>query len=177
AALVQNQLAQALDAALGEARKAARPGDIDVRTGNFSLYPRFAAKGGITGWQGSTELVVEGRDIEGISRLAGRIPGMTIARVAFSLSREARAKVENEVTAKAIEQFRAKAEFVSRQFGFGGYSIREVALGTNDEAPEMMPRMRAMALASASDSALPVEAGKASVTARVNGSVQMSPGR
>ncbi len=37
---VQAQLKQALDAALGEAKKAARPGQVDVQTGNFSLYPR-----------------------------------------------------------------------------------------------------------------------------------------
>ena len=40
AATVQSQLKQALDAALAEARKAARPGQVEVQTGNFSLYPR-----------------------------------------------------------------------------------------------------------------------------------------
>ena len=39
---VQAQLKQALDAALAEAKKAARPGQVDVQTGNFSLYPRYA---------------------------------------------------------------------------------------------------------------------------------------
>ncbi|HWK82198.1 MAG TPA: SIMPL domain-containing protein, partial [Caldimonas sp.] len=77
--LVQAQLKQALDAALAEARKAARPGQIDVQTGNFSLYPRYAAKGGISGWQGSAELVVEGRDMAGIGQLSGHIATMTIA--------------------------------------------------------------------------------------------------
>ena len=40
---VQAQLKQALDAAAAEAKKAARPGQLDVQTGNFSLYPRYAA--------------------------------------------------------------------------------------------------------------------------------------
>jgi len=40
--VVQSQLKQALDAALAEAKKAARPGQVDVQTGNFSLYPRYA---------------------------------------------------------------------------------------------------------------------------------------
>ena len=39
---VQSQLKQALDAALAEARRSARPGDVDVQTGNFALYPRYA---------------------------------------------------------------------------------------------------------------------------------------
>ena len=55
---VQAQLKQALDAALAEARKAARPGQVDVQTGNFSLYPRYSngsssARPAITGWQGA----------------------------------------------------------------------------------------------------------------------------
>ena len=40
AATVQSQLKQALDAALAEARKGARPGQLEVQTGAFSLYPR-----------------------------------------------------------------------------------------------------------------------------------------
>ena len=43
---VQAQLKQALDAALAEAKKAARPGQVDVQTGNFSLFPRYAPEQG-----------------------------------------------------------------------------------------------------------------------------------
>lgn len=58
AAAVQSQLKQALDAALAEARKVVRPGQLDLQTGNFALYPRYSNKGGVSGWQGSAELVV-----------------------------------------------------------------------------------------------------------------------
>jgi predicted secreted protein len=175
AAVVQSQLKQAVDAALAEMRKVARPGQIDVRTGNFALHPRYAPKGGITGWQGSAEVVVEGRDVAGISQLTGRVPTMTIARVDFSLSREARDKVDAEVTAQAIERFRSKAEAVSKSFGFSGYSIREVSVSSNEPPGGPMPMFRAQASAAAAAAeALPVEAGRAAVTASVSGSVQMS---
>ena len=45
AGTVQNQLKVALDAALAEAKKSAQPGQLDVRTGSFSLYPRYARDG------------------------------------------------------------------------------------------------------------------------------------
>lgn len=185
AALVQSQLKQAVDAALVEVRKSARPGQIDVQTGNFSLYPRYAPPnpkgsspglpGGIVGWQGSAELIVEGRDVAGIAQLTGRVQTMTIARVGFSLSREAREKVDAEVTAQAIDNFRKKAESVSRSFGFAGYSIREVNVSSNEPPGGVMPMYRAQASRAAADEALPVEAGKAAVTASVSGSVQMTP--
>jgi predicted secreted protein len=174
AAAVQSQLRQALDTALAEARKAAKPGQVEVRTGGFSLSPRYAPKGGISGWQGSTELVVEGRDTPAISALTARISSLTIARVGFSLSREARETVEADVEAQAIARFRARADSVAKQFGFTGYSVREVMVSSDTGNPQQAVMMQGRALRSmAADEALPVEAGKATVTATVNGSVQM----
>ena len=174
AGVVQGQLKQLLEAALTEARKAAKPGQVEVRTGGFSLQPRYAPKGGIAAWQGSTELIVEGRDTQAIAQLTSRVPGLSISRVGYSLSREARQKVEGDVTAQAIEQFRARAMTVSRQFGFTGYTVREVNVGTDSPGGGPVPMMRVQASRAMSDEmALPTEAGKASVNATVNGSVQM----
>ena len=177
AAAVQSQLRQALDTALTEARKVAKPGQVEVQTGGFSLYPRYTNKPNaapvINGWQGSTELVVEGRDVQAISQLTGRVTTLTIGRVAFSLSREAREKVEAEVAAQAISRFRARADAVSKQFGFSGYTVREVAVNAESPGTVSMPMMRAQAMRASAEEALPVEAGKATVTAQVSGSVQM----
>jgi predicted secreted protein len=174
AATVQSQLKQALDAALGEAKKAARPGQLEVQTGNFSLYPRYSPKGGINGWQGSAELVIEGRDMPAIGQLTGKITTMTIARVGYSLSRELREKVEGDVAAQAITRYRAKAAEYAKQFGYSGYTIREVNVNTGE--PVMYagaPMVRAKAMSASADESLPIEAGKGTVTVSVNGTVQM----
>jgi predicted secreted protein len=173
AALVQAQLKQALDAALGEARKAARPGQLDVQTGNFSLYPRYASKGGISGWQGSAELVVEGRDMQAISQLAGRISTLTVGRVGYSLSREVREKTEAEVSAQAIAHYRAKATDYAHQFGYAGYAIREVSVNANEAPPVRQMQLQARAMSASTDEALPVEAGIAIVTVNVTGTIQL----
>jgi len=174
AAQIQSQLKQALDAALNEARKVAKPGQVEVQTGGFSLSPRYAPKGGINGWQGSTELVVEGRDTQAIAALTAKVQTLTIARVVFSLSREARQKVENEVAAMAIERFRQRAEAVTKQFGFSGYTVREVNVSAEGGGvPMAYARAAAAPSMMAGDVGLPVEGGKATVTASVSGSVQM----
>jgi len=172
---VQSQLKQALDAALAEARKLAKPGAVEVQTGNFSLHPRYAPRGGINGWQGSAELVVEGRDMAAIAQLTGRVSSMNITGVGYSLSREAREKQEGEVVAQAIARFKAKAVDYARQFGYAGYQIGEVAVNADSNAP--MPMAAPMARfksATMADEALPVEAGKASVSATVSGTVLMA---
>jgi predicted secreted protein len=175
AAAVQTLLKTALDAALSEAKKVAQPGQLDIRTGSFSMYPRYSRDGKINGWQGTTELVLEGRDFARISTTAGKINSLTLGQVSFGLSREARAKVEGEAQQQAIDRFKTKAAEISKNFGFGGYSIREVSVNANDQgfAP---PRGRMVAMEAksmASDAPVPVEAGRSTVVVTVNGSVQM----
>ena len=165
------------DAALAEARKIAKPGQVEVQTGNFALYPRYAPKTGqINGWQGTAELQVEGKDTAAIAQLSGRIATMSIARVGYSLSREAREKVEGEVVAQAIARYKLRAADYARQFGFSGYQIGEVSVNTADSGPMPMaaPSMMRMKAAGMADEALPVEAGKATVSVSVNGVVVMT---
>jgi len=174
AAAVQTQLKQALDTALAQAKQAALPVQMDVRTGNFSLYPRYGKDGKINGWQGTTELLLEGKDFSRITSTAGKIQTLTLANVSFALSREQRAKVEGEAQAQAIERFKAKAGEIAKSFGFGSYTLREVSINANDQGYPPRPRMMAMqAKAEMADAPIPVEAGKSTVLVNVSGSVQM----
>lgn len=177
AAPVQQQLQQALAAALAEARRAARPGDLDLRTGNFSLAPRYDGRGGTSGWTGSTELIIEGSDTAEIAALAGRIRSMSVAHAGWTLSRAARERAEDEITAEAIGRFRANADRSARLFGFTGWLLREVAVGA-DGPPPGMPRpaiaMGARVASAEMDAPLPIEAGRTTVTVSVHGSVQLT---
>jgi predicted secreted protein len=173
AASVQAALKQALEAALAEAKKSAQPGLLDVRTGHFSLFPRYGDKGRITGWQGTAELVLEGKDLPRVTQTAGRITTLTVAQVAQSLSREARERHEGEATAQAIAAYREKAQAYAKQFGFSGYTLREIHVATNEPSGYAPVAMRAK-VAMAEAAPLPVEAGIGLVTATVSGSVVMT---
>ncbi len=174
AAAVQAALKDALGAALALARPLAKAdGHVEVQGGGFSLQPRFNAKGIVNGWTGNTALVVQGRDMGTIAELAGRVQTMTVASLDYSVSREAREKVEGEVAAQAIARFRAKAADYAKAFGYATFTVREANVNTESGQPRPRPvLMRAAAVSSAGD-ALPVEAGSGAVTASVNGSVQL----
>ena len=177
AASVQAQLKQVLDAALTQAKRDAKPQQMEVRSGDFSLYPRSSKEGKIAGWQGRVELILEGRDFSRITTTAGAIQNMTVSNTAFGLSREARQKVEGEAQAKAVAAFKDRATSIAKDFGFSSYTLREVQV--NDNSNVFMPyaasaRSNVGMLKSAmSDSAVPVEAGKARVEVSVSGSVQL----
>lgn len=172
AAAVQTQLQQVLEAALTAARRQAQPGQLDVRTGNFGIYPRHGKDGKVAGWQGRAELVLQGRDFDRITRTAAQINGMPVSHTGFALSREARAKVEGQAQAEAINNFQAKAQSLAQAFGFQRYTVREVSVNSNDMG--LAPRVAMMAKgAMAEDAQIPVEAGKSQVLVNVSGSVQM----
>ena len=174
ATVIQTQLKAALETALAEAKRSAQPGQLDVRTGNFSLYPRYGRDGKITAWQGTTELVIEGRDFARISATAAKIQTLTMGQVSFGLSREQRLRVEGDAQNQAIERFKARAADIAKSFGFAAYTLREVAVNTGDQGYVPRPQVMAMeSKSSMSDAAVPVEAGKATVTVTVSGSVQL----
>lgn len=170
---VQAELRKALDAALTQVKTTAQPGQMEVRTGAFGIGPRYNRDGKMSGWQGSAELILEGRDFPRITQAAARATTLTIGQVGFGLSREQRATVEAEAQAQAIERFKARAAQIAKAFGFAGYTLREVSVSGGDGG--LQPRMYGMAKemrAAAADAPLPVEAGKSTVQITVSGSVQ-----
>ena len=174
AATVQNQLKVAVDAALAIAQPQVKPKQLEVRTGNLRLYPRYSSNGRISGWQGQAEVIIEGRDIANVSAVAGRVQTLTVSSMGFSLSREARLALESQVQAQAIERFRARATEIAKGFGFSSYTLRDVSVSSADMPERPMPRMMAMeAKAAASDAAIPVAAGTSTVSVTVAGAIQM----
>jgi predicted secreted protein len=171
---VQAQARAVLEQALAEARKSAQPGQLDVRTGGFSVSPRLARDGRIQGWVATAEMILEGRDFARITQLAGRTAAMTVTSVNFGLSRQERARAESEAQALAVQRFRSKADELSKGFGFGAWSLREVNVQSSEQGGYPRPRVMAMeARAAGADMPVPVEAGKATVAVNVSGSVQM----
>jgi predicted secreted protein len=179
AAKVQQQLRQALDAAL-KAAGPTDPGQIEVHTGSFNVSPRYDYRsngsGKISGWQGSAEMVIEGRDFARITAAAAQVETLTIRSVSFDLSREARERAQRQAQTQAIERFQAKAKEIAKAFGFADYRLREVTVGSQDSGFGRMQPMAMAAPAPAGASArpepLPVEPGQTVVSETVSGSVQ-----
>ena len=176
AAAVQRQLQQIVERSMTSLRSQARAQDMQVRSGSFGVYPRHGNDGKIKGWQGSAEVVLEGKDFARITQSAAQQEGMAIAHLGFGLSKEGRAQVQEQAQAQAIAQFKQRASQLAQQFGFASYSLREVQVNSHDG--DSMPRMQRPAMLAASAKmemadAVAVEAGKEQVTVNVSGSVQL----
>jgi len=177
AADVQAALKQQLEAALSEARQSARPDLMDVRTGGFSIHPRYNNQGRIIGWQGQAQLQLQGTDMGRIAQTAGRLNALNIVQVNYGLSRALRQRFETDLTAQAIQAFRSKALDTAKAFGFANYTLGEVHIQSAEPGFEgrPVPMLARAAMADAASAPLPVEPGKGSVTVTVSGHVFLAP--
>jgi predicted secreted protein len=171
---VQNQLKAALDAALTLARHQAQSPMLNVSTGRFGLSPRHDRNGKLIGWQGTAELVLQGRDFVRISQTAAQLQTLSVASVVFGLSAQQRQEAQAQAQSQAIEQFQKSASEIAKSFGFGGYTLGEIQVNANQMAP-VRPYMMAASVRSMADEAAPVpmEAGLSQVSVNVSGSVQL----
>lgn len=172
---LQKQLKKTLDEALTALRTRVQPRQLEVRSGPFGIHPRYNDKGRVVGWQGQADLVIEGRDFARIGQAAAEVPRMVVESAQFSLSREGRQLLEAEVQSQAVQNFRQKAQLLAKDFGFTGYTLRQVNVGTVERPTPVAPTvaMARSAVPDAAPSPLPLEGGKDEVQVTVSGSIQL----
>ena len=174
------QLASRANAKLEQALATAKaqPG-VQARSGTYQTTPVYDRASQITGWRVRGEIVLEGRDFNTVSALAGKLqPAMKLAGMSFSLSRGAREKAEASLLTEALRNFQAKADAIAKTLAFPGYSLGQVAV--RSDGPSVQPvQFRAMAMTASADAGVPppMEGGKNAVTVVVSGSVVLGPAK
>ena len=176
ATTVQRQLKNDVDSALSQLRPLTEAGQFQVASGSLSLHPRFGRDGKTNGWQGSAEVLVEGRDVTRISQATGAVQTMVIQGLQFSVSQQARAKAEEQLQTQAIERFKTKAQAAAHAFGFGGFQLVQVQVGSTDQGNQFARPYLAMAAAKSAlpdQAPVPMEPGRTQVQLSVSGTVQL----
>lgn len=170
-------LTEALDALVKRARGNAA---IDLRTGNYRVYPVIDDKGKTTAWQGTGELRLESRDFAATSALAAKLSDASaIGALHFSLSREAREALEKTLLTDAANAFKARATAAATAFGFKSYRMGKLTLGgAGGVSQDMAPApymMSAMARkgSGAEIAEVPLEPDTEVVTVDVQGTIYL----
>lgn len=179
----QADVASRLNQVLGNTlAKAKRNNKVESRSGSYRVWARTDRNGKITGWRGRAELILESRDFSAASTLAGELStSMAVSNMNFSLSREAREAEEKRLLQEAADAFKARAATASSAFGFNRYQVKQLDLSGSGTVysprPMMMRAKPASASADMMAESVPVEAGKATVTVSVRGTVELLDGK
>lgn len=170
---VQKQLNGVLSSALAVATPLAKPGALDVSTGEMNVSPRYGRDGKMNGWVGSAQLILQGRDAVQIATLAARLQDFTVAHMDWRLSPEQKTAAEARIQAEAVSRFQNKAQSLTQQFGFAAYTLREVRVNAQEAGEgSAMPRM-ASAPMDAATLPVPAAAGKSRVVVNISGSIAL----
>jgi predicted secreted protein len=176
AGAITRDVQQIINAGLTQA-KATK--DVEARTGGFNTQQRWNNKGVRDGWTVRAELVLKSKDFATLGTLAGKLAQqkLMIANTGFEMSRAQREREEAALIESAVNAFKTKATAAAKAFGFSGYTLREVNLGSIGGDIRPQPKF-AMARAAVMDAApapeaMSIEGGKSTLTLSVNGSVVM----
>lgn len=170
-------LTKAVNEALAKAFADARavPGVIAANAG-YSTSPRFDSRGSTTvraGWTVTGAIVLKSKDFDALGTLVGRLSqGLQITGSGFEISPDLRAREDASLIERGARAFQDKAAAATRAFGYAGYAIRQVNVGSAGQNGGGRVFAPAMAMAKSS-APLPVEAGQVTLSLSVNGSVQM----
>ncbi|MDD5001454.1 MAG: SIMPL domain-containing protein [Thiomonas arsenitoxydans] len=171
---VQTQLKAALEQALAQAKRSNLGPALEVHTGHFHVSPRTDRNGKVSGWAGSAELVLQGRDFARLGELAGQLTTLTVANASFALTEPQRQAAQSQAQSQAIALFLQRAQEAAKSFGYASFSLLEASLNANDFGGGRPPLMAMSTRAAAAEAPLPLEAGVTTVSVTVSGSVQLT---
>ena len=146
---------------------------VKLRTGSYQTWP-VIRKEVTTGWRGQQDLILESRDTQALSRLAGQLQAkLQIKSMSFTVSDEKRVTVENRLIDLALNAFKERAGIVGDNLKAGGYRIVELNVGTSTARPPMMHQARMASMSMEAGDAVAVEGGESDVRVTVNGTIEL----
>lgn len=170
----QEAVARKLSAAVKTATERALKdaGDnINVRSGDFRVWPMNDKDGNISNWRGRGEISLESTEFGDVSELAARLADlMVVSSIDFSVSPQVRAIEEQKLLEQAAQAFRERAQALAEALGYADYALRSVDLGGAGVQYETAARGYAAPAMLKADS-IPLEGGRETVSVSIHGSV------
>lgn len=169
---VAERVNEAMQWALEQAKAAA---GVNVQTTQYNTYPVYASNSStITGWRARQSLKLESKDPKAVSDLLGALQEkLAVESVDYRISKEARDRAEEALTAEALGQFQARAQQIAAALSRSGYRIVRLNIGTGGNYPGPVAYHGKMLAAEGAAAPAVLEAGAQSVNVTVSGTIQL----
>lgn len=150
---------------------------IKFSTGNQNTYPIYNDKNQLTSWRGRAEINLNSQDFKATSELIAKLQeNLKLQDIRFTVSKEQRQKVEDELFVEASKAFQKRANLLLSPWNASSYELVNLQLNTqNSYRPPMMMAMASDAVMSKSSrvESQNYEAGDSEITVIASGSVQL----
>ncbi|MCC6301202.1 MAG: SIMPL domain-containing protein [Gammaproteobacteria bacterium] len=168
-ARLADEINRAMDWALRTARAQA---GVRSRSGAYQTYPVYDQQR-IVRWRAAQELILESEQNAVLNGLVGRLQErLQVRSMDFGVSEQQRARIGQELTDEALDNFRQRAQSIAQRLGAAGYDIVRLQLQDDAGAPPMPVHTMARML-KAEDTAVASEAGTSRVGVGVYAVIQL----
>ncbi len=169
-ARVAAEVNERIERALAIAKKAK---GVEVESGGYVTQPVYDANR-IVRWQAWQEIRLESSDVDRLSKLIGQLQGadLTLAGIEFSVKRETREALQNELTLEALRAFRARADLITKGMGSAAWSLVTMSVGQGGSQPRFHAMRAEADMASMKAAAPAFEAGKSELEISVDGTIE-----
>lgn len=159
AARVQAEINRRMAAALEKAKAVADGTRLRVETSGYWIHQE-RPKDAPARWRGAQGMTLVGSDAAAILSLAGELQqdGFLMSGLGWELSPDARRRIQDELTAEAIERARARSQLVARAMDATLVRFGRIVIGSAGGEHAPMPRAMAYGEARAAAAPAPVAA-------------------
>ncbi len=147
---------------------------VEVESGGYVTQPVYDANR-IVRWQAWQEIRLESSDVDRLSKLIGQLQGaeLTLAGIEFSVKRETREALQNDLTLEALRAFRARADLITKGMGSPAWSLVSMSVGQGGSQPRYHAMRAEADIASMKAAAPAFEAGKSELQITVDGTIEL----
>lgn len=176
-ASLARELTEKINAAIQDAK--AWP-SVKVSTGNQNSWPIYDKNNKLESWRGHAYLKIESKDHAAAAELIAKLQEtLQLQNLHFSVSPEAKAASEQQLTKEAIAAFKERAEQIQEAWGAKGYKLVQMSVGqSNNNGYRPYPVMARSAALHAEAAPVPTpefEAGESRVSVSIHGSIMLKP--
>ncbi len=151
---------------------------VKVQTLEYRQEPQYRNQA-VVGWKIRQSIRLESTDHKALSMLIGELQErLSVASMHYSVSPDTRMEVENQLIAEALDRFARRGKLIAEEMERPDYRVVVIDVVTSDSSPVPV-RMRAVSTFAESSSVAPptLEAGVATVTVQVSGTIELEIGR
>lgn len=142
--------------------------DIEIVADGVRHFADYDHKGKVSGWVAEGRVHLSSQNFDAMAQVLEQLGDkLAIGEIRFSLSPAKIAALEEEMTQAVIRQFQHKASVIQQSLHAKSYRLSEVQLHTpsHDTPHAYLAKSAYATMESATQDALPLEAGKATLSA------------
>jgi len=147
---------------------------IEVESGGYTTHPIYDANR-IVRWQAQQEMRLAAADVDRLAKLVGALQEeqLMLTGIEFSIKRQTREALQDELTLEALRNFRARADLVTKGMSGKGWSLIALSVGQAGGAPPVYAMRAEADMAMKSMAAPSFEAGKSELSVSVDGTIEL----